>query len=136
MEVSGSQNPISVLLDTKPEVPAGPSTLVLIDDLLPVPGPVVTEDSHGAPWGVVGVQHAHRGCCCYPHMIQLGQRSLFSEKKAIQDGSYSLSHNPICVGLCIGEHWVIIPCVPENKLSIDYGLVHQCMNLQNSMGIG
>ena len=72
MGVGGSQNPISVLSDTEPKVPAGPSTLVPIEDPVPVPAP---EDSQAAPHGVVGVQRTHWGRCCYPHTMQLGRRS-------------------------------------------------------------
>ena len=72
MEVSGSQNLISVLSETEPEVSAGPLTLVPINDPVMVPAP---EDSQVAPRGVVGVQ---RACCGrwgrYPHTIQLGRR--------------------------------------------------------------
>ena len=78
MEVGGSQNPISVLSETEPEVPAGPSTLVLIDDLVLVPAP---EDSRAAPRGVVGVQRARRGHWpCYPHTIQLGRRPFLAAR--------------------------------------------------------
>ena len=48
MEVGGLQNPISVLSDTEPEVLAGPSTLVPIEYLVPVPVPAL-EDSRAIP---------------------------------------------------------------------------------------
>ena len=83
MEVGGLQNPISVLSDTEPEVLAGLSTLIPVEDPVPVPAP---EDSRGAPQGVVGVQCARRGRRThYPHTIQLGRRPFLVPRRSHDD---------------------------------------------------